>query len=503
MANFRKTRDRNFNNRNAGLLLTHDNGNHMNLRNCFFLFAALLVFFPACTTKKGDSKKDSPAGDDRYIPRNYVELKHPEWSKNATIYEVNVRQYTAEGTFNAFAAHLPRLKEMGVDIIWLMPIHPIGVKNRKGSLGSEYSVKDYYGVNPEYGNLDDLKALVKKIHEMGMHVILDWVANHSAWDNPLAAEHPDWYTKTPEGNFQPTPWYDWDDVIDFDYNVPAMRKYMTDALKYWVKEADIDGYRCDVAGFIPVDFWDNARAELDAINPVFMLAEWESRDLYKKAFDMTYAWSLWDKMKDATTHKKGVGGLVEYMAHDVSTVPRDAYRMTFTDNHDKNSWEGNQFSNFGDGLPACMVLCSVINGMPLVYSGQEAGLAHSLKFFDKDTIEWKAHPFYDLYKRLFALKHQNPALWNGARGGEMVRIYNDQPGTVISFSREKDGNRVIPVFNFSDKPVSVILQTKYQAGAYTDYFTGNPVELKGEDRLSLPAWGYSVLVKSGTSSGSD
>jgi glycosidase len=402
------------------------------MKKKYFLVAvsAILLLFTNCNTKEKENK--STGNNSPYIPKPYVELKHPEWSKNATIYEVNVRQFTPEGTFKAFEPHLQRLKDMGIDIIWLMPIHPIGVKNRKGTLGSEYSVKDYYGVNPEFGTLDDFKALVKKIHDMGMHVIIDWVANHSAWDNKLATEHPDWYTKTIEGNFQPTPWYDWDDVIDFDYDQPGLRKSMTDVMKYWVKETGIDGYRCDAAGFIPVDFWDNARSELDAIKPVFMLAEWESRDLHKKAFDMTYAWSLWDKMKDATSNKKGITGLVEYMAHDVNTVPRDAYRMTFTDNHDKNSWEGNQFSNFGDGLKTCMVFCSVVNGMPLVYSGQEAGLDRSLKFFDKDSIVWsqtpagKPRPFYDLYKKLFELKHKNQSLWNGAWGGEMIRIYSDK-----------------------------------------------------------------------------
>ncbi|MEK7225250.1 MAG: alpha-amylase family glycosyl hydrolase [Bacteroidota bacterium] len=451
----------------------------------------LMIVFSGCT----DSKKDNPGtGDERYIPKKYVELQHPEWSKNATIYEVNVRQYTKEGTFKAFEPHLQRLKDMGIDIIWLMPIHPIGVEKRKGSLGSEYSVKDYYGVNSEYGTMEDFKALVKKIHDMGMYVILDWVANHSAWDNPIAKDHPDWYTKTPEGKFQPTPWYDWDDVIDFDYNVPAMRKYMTDAMKYWVKELGIDGYRCDVAGFIPVDFWDNVRAELDAIKPVFMLAEWESRDLFKKAFDMTYSWSLWDEMK-RTVQNKNVGGLFSYMAHDVNAVPPGAYRMTFTDNHDKNSWEGTQFSNFGDGLEACIVFCSVVNGMPLVYSGQEAGLNKSLKFFDKDSIEWKQHPFYDLYKKLFALKHNNHALWNGTWGAEMIRLNNDKMNKIISFSREKDGNEVIPIINFSDKPVTVKLNSKYLTGSYTEYFTGTKYELKGDDVMTVGAWAYLVLVK--------
>ncbi len=433
--------------------------------------------------------------NNHFILTNYVELKHPEWSKHATIYEANVRQATPEGTFKAFEAHLPRLKELGIDIIWLMPIHPIGEKNRKGTLGSYYAVKDYYGVNPEFGNLPDFKALVQKIHGLGMRVIIDWVANHSAWDNNLVTEHPEWYSKTPEGNFQPTPWYDWEDIIEFDYDQPGIRRYMTEVLKYWVNETNIDGYRCDVAGFIPVDFWDSVRPELDKIKPVFMLAEWESRDLHAHAFDMTYSWSLWDKMKEVTNGNKTISSLVEYMAHDVNTFPRDAYRMTFTDNHDKNSWEGNQYSNFGDGLTACMVLCSVVNGMPLVYGGQEAGLNRSLKFFDKDLIEWKQHPFAGLYQKLFQLKHSNQALWNGAYGGEMIRIVNDQPEQVLSFLRQKNGNQVISIFNFSATPVTVTLHAKYGAGDYTNVFTDEGYELKPEDTITLPAWGYRVLAK--------
>jgi cyclomaltodextrinase / maltogenic alpha-amylase / neopullulanase len=468
----------------------------MNIIIRYSTLILLMALFTACNNVKKNSEPYLLKMDNisRYKPRPYVAIKHPEWTRNATIYEVNIRQYTPEGTFKAFATHLPSLKEMGVDIIWLMPINPIGVKNRKGLLGSEYSIKDYYAVNPEFGTMEDLKVLVRKIHRMGMHVILDWVANHSSWDNQLATDHPDWYSKTKEGKFQPTPWYDWDDVIDFDYDQPGIRRYMTDVMKYWVNEADIDGYRCDVAGFIPVDFWENVRAELDSIKPVFMLAEWESRDLHKRAFDMTYSWSLWDKMRDATTGKEGIGGLVEYLAHDVNTFPRGAYRMTFTDNHDKNSWEGNQYSNFGDGLHACMVLASVVNGMPLVYSGQEAGLNRSLKFFDKDQIEWNDNPNAEIYRKLFSLKHSNQALWNGEWGGEMVRIYNDKMDRIISFVREKNGDRVMPIINFSDKPVTVKLETEDYKGNYSELFSNKKYALKGNDIVTLGPWGYLILV---------
>jgi 1,4-alpha-glucan branching enzyme len=457
----------------------------------------LMVLFIGCKDNANNPVQDDVKreSDDQYIPKPYVELKHPEWSKNATIYEVNIRQYTPEGTFKAFEPHLARLKDMGIDIIWLMPIHPIGEKNRKGQLGSYYSVKDYYGVNPEFGTLDDFKALVDTIHSLGMHVIIDWVANHSAWDNPLTVEHPEWYTKTKGGNFQPTPWYDWDDIIDFDYDQPGIRKYMTDALKYWVKETDIDGYRCDTGGFIPIDFWENARAELDAIKPVFMLAEWESRDLHRKAFDMTYAWSLWGKMRDVALGKEGVGSIVGYLADDVNTFPKGGYRMTFTDNHDKNSWEGNQYSNFGAGLHAAMVMASVVNGMPLVYSGQEAGLNRSLRFFDKDPIHWQPHPNADIYKKLFALKHENEALWNGEWGGEMVRIYNDKMDQVISFVREKNGDVVLPIINFSGKPVTVKLESKYYTGEYGELFSNKGHTLKGDDTFSLKPWDYIILTQ--------
>ena len=433
--------------------------------------------------------------DSRYIPKEYVEITHPDWSRNATIYEVNIRQYTPEGTFKAFEKHLPRLKNMGMDIIWLMPIHPIGEKNRKGSLGSYYSVKDFLGINPEFGNMQDFKHLVNEIHKLGMHVIIDWVGNHSAWDNALAKQHPEWYTKNKDGNFQPTPWYDWDDVIDFDYDNPAFRKYMTNALKYWVKEANIDGYRADVAGFIPVDFWGNARKELDQIKPVFMLAEWESRDLYKKSFDMTYSWTLFDKLKDATTQKKGVGGLVEYMAHDLGSVPRNAYRMAFVENHDMNSWNGTPKKNFGDGLEMAMAFCGVVNGMPLVYSGEEAGLDRSLKFFDKDPIDFSNLKYEGFYQTLFDLKHRNQALWNGKYGGEMIRIVNDKQDKVVSFYREKNGDAVLPFFNFSDEEVTVTLDTKYFQGNYTDLFSKEKVSVKDKYTITLKPWGYKILVK--------
>ena len=446
------------------------------------------------TTFIGFVNATNAADMSAYQPKPYVEVQHPEWAKSATIYEVNVRQYTKAGTFNAFAEHLPRLKKLGVDILWLMPIHPIGEKNRKGEKGSYYAVKDYMAVNPEFGTLQDLKNLVKQAHDMGMYVILDWVANHSAWDNPLTESNPDWYTKDHNGNFQPTPWWDWSDIIDFDYNHLQMRQYMTKALKYWVEEADIDGYRADVAGFIPTDFWDNVRQELDQIKPVFMLAEWDARDLHKKAFDMTYAWGLHDTLVEVAHGRKDASGVYNHFAHALSAWPDNAIKMNFVDNHDKNSWEGSMFERHGPYLNAGIVLTATAEGMPLLYSGQEAGLDRPLAFFDKDEIQWQPHPVGDLYRSLFKLKHQNRALWNGDWGGKMIPVPNSKPKHIFSFARVKDGNKVFVVINFSSETHMASFNETIQLGEYTEYFTSEAQKIEADTQIVVPAYGFKVFV---------
>ena len=453
------------------------------------LIIALFLFFYITTM--------SQQTDSRYQPQKYVELTNPDWVKNATIYELNIRQFSQEGTFKAIEKQLPRLKKMGINIIWLMPVQPIGVINRKGSLGSYYSVKDYLKVNPEFGTDADFRSLVKAIHAQGMYVILDWVANHSSWDNTLATQHPEWYTKSREGKFQSTPWRDYDDIIDFDYSQPGLRKYMTEALKFWVKEYDIDGYRCDVASFVPIDFWENARKELDEIKPVFMLAEAEDKELHRKAFDATYNWTLWNILHQIAINNKSVKTLGEaYIAEHVSIFPKEGIRMNFIDNHDKNSWEGNQYSNFGPALKAVTVFTVMMDGMTLVYSGQEAGLDRSLLFFERDPIEWKKHENEALYTTLFALKHKNQALWNGKYGGEMVRIMNDKMDQIISFVREKNGDKVITLINLSREKVQVSFDTSYDAGTYINLFSGKPQQISKKITLTMEAWEYLVLHQS-------
>jgi glycosidase len=454
---------------------------------------ALLAAAIAFTAQAAGPGKPSAA--DPYAPVPYVRIQHPEWSKDAVLYELNLRQFTPEGTLAAAERQLPRLKALGIDIVWLMPIHPIGQKNRKGGLGSPYSVRDYRAVNPEFGTFDDLKRFVARAHELGLHVILDWVANHSAWDNPLVAEHPDWYSKDWKGQYHPTSWNDWADIIEFDYDQPGLRRYMTESMEFWVREAGIDGFRCDVAGFVPLDFWEKARAELDRIKPVFMLAEWQATDLHARAFDATYAWDFYSAAHDATVGGKGPGPLRAYYSTNDNAFPHDAFRMTFVSNHDKNSWEATEFEGFGPGLQAAMVLSVVGEGIPLVYNGQEAGNAKRLAFFERDPIEWREHPNGELYRRLIALKKAHTALWNGHWGARMIDVTNGAPGQVLSFVRENASDKVLAVFNFSAAPVKARLTDGPYAGRYTDWSSGARVVLEGSPEIELPAWGYRVFVR--------
>jgi glycosidase len=430
-----------------------------------------------------------------YEPQDYVKVKHPEWSKNATIYQINTRQFSEEGTFKAAEKELPRLKELGIDIIWLMPIHEIGEKNRKGTLGSPYAVKDYYSVNPEFGTLEDLKAFVKTAHDLDMYVILDWVANHTAWDNVLVKDHLEWYAKDYKGDYRPTPWWDWSDIIDLDYSKPELRKYMTDAMSYWVKEADIDGYRCDVAGFVPIEFWNNLRVELDAIKPVFMLAEWDSRDLHAHAFDMTYAWSWNESMHNICTGKADVNALYVYYSWNESAYPENSMRMTFVSNHDKNAWEGTMYEQFGDGLEAAIALSVIGEGMPLIYNGQEAGNDKRLAFFEKDPIQWKDHEIGDLYKSLFKLMKNNTALWHAKWGSRMVKVPNNYESEVLSFVRQNEAGKVFAVFNFSDEAKTVDFKETLYHGTYLVFDTNEEVALNADSTLELEPWEYKIYVK--------
>ncbi len=429
-----------------------------------------------------------------YEPRPEVRIEHPAWSRNATIYQINTRQLTEAGTLRAAEDHLPRIRDLGAVIVWLMPINPIGETNRKGTLGSPYAVQDYYAVNPDLGTLEDLQHFVATAHELGMYVILDWVANHTAWDHILVTSHPEWYSRNGRGEMHPTPWWDWDDIIDLDYRHSGLRHYMTEAMKYWVIEADIDGYRCDVAGFVPTDFWNNARAELDAIKPVFMLAEWETRDLHAEAFDMTYAWSWQQIMRDIAHGEADLERLIIYYAWNEKAFPADAIRMTFISNHDMNSWAGTDRELFGDALEAAIALSVVGDGMPLLYNGQEAGNDKRLEFFERDPIAWREHPIGELYRTLFGLKRMNTALANGRFGATMVRVVNTEPTRVLSFERHNDVDAVFAVFNLSPEPAQVGFPGLPVRGQFVDHRNGAKVTVDDTLVVQLEPWDFRIYV---------
>lgn len=418
-------------------------------------------------------------------------VKHPEWSKNANIYEVNIRQYSPEGTFNAFKKDLPRLKEMGVKILWLMPIQPIGELNRKGTKGSYYSVKDYKAVNPEFGTEEDFKALVNEAHEMGFKVILDWVANHSAWDNVWTVNK-DWYNLTEDGNFQP-PVEDWSDVIDLNYDNQDMRDAMTDALVYWVREFDIDGYRCDVAGMVPTDFWVNAHKEMDKVKDVFMLAEDGDPELLHEAFDMNYAWEYAHIIREIASGEQTFEDLDALFARDAERFPKNVYRMYFTSNHDENSWNGTDPGMYGDNFENFVVLSATVAGMPLIYNGQESVLDKQLEFFEKDQIDWKDYSYQDFYTMLLDLNTNNQALWNGEYGGDFTKI--ESPESTYAYSRKKGQDEVYVAINISEETKEITIPV-WSSDTFSKYgVVEGEFNKNGSNTYSfdLPAHGWFIL----------
>jgi glycosidase len=461
------------------------------MRNILLLLIALSIIACKPSVKKEEGKDccKKPAA----LLKS--EVKYPDWSADATIYEVNIRQYTPEGTFAAFEKQLPRLKELGVRILWIMPINPISEKNRKGSLGSYYSVKDYKGINPEFGKMEDFKKLVSKAHDFGFKVIVDWVANHTGWDNVWMKNHHDWYTTDSTGKIiSPVP--DWSDAADLNYNNKDMRAAMIDAMEYWVKEADIDGYRCDVAGMVPVDFWNEARADLDKIKPVYMLAEDEGeKGLLVKAFNMNYGWEFHHIMNQVAQGKMGANAVMNYFAKIDSTYPAGSYPMQFTSNHDENSWNGTEYERMGDAAKTMAVLTFTVPGMPLIYTGQEAGNTKRLKFFDKDQVDWSNLSMQDFYSKLIKIKQANKALWTGSAGGPAHFLHTGQDNSMLVIDRTVEGNRVVSIFNLSAQPVTNTIECPRIEGSYQNAITGEKVTYKKGEPFNLKPWEYLIMIE--------
>ncbi len=456
-------------------------------RKSFALISSLLLMSLfisiSCTTKQVAPVQQGP----------FTSVVHPDWIKSAVMYEVNVRQYTPEGTFNAFAEKLPKLKELGVDILWLMPVNPIGEINRKGPLGSYYSVKDYRAINPEFGTMDDFKALVKKTHDLGMHLIIDWVPNHSSWDNALVKSNPEWYAKDSLGKMF-SPW-DWTDVVKFDYNQKGLREYMIETMKFWLNETKLDGFRYDVAHQVPVDFWNEVRPALQTVKPdILLLAEAEQRFLHEKSMDLTYGWEMHHIMNQVAQSKATVADMDTYFEKAAKDYNTNDIRIYFTSNHDENSWNGTEWERMGKATPVMTVLTYTIPGMPLIYSGQEAGSTKRLKFFEKDPIVWQEHPFFALYQKLDQLKRENQALWNPGFGGNYLRLTTGKDKQVLAFKREIGTNSVIVVLNLSAEQVSIQLSPETAGGKYTEFFSGKKSK-PSSGSIALEPWGYLVFTK--------
>ncbi|MCT4623502.1 MAG: alpha-amylase family glycosyl hydrolase [Schleiferiaceae bacterium] len=432
-----------------------------------------------------------------------VESRVPEWAKSANIYEVNVRQYTPEGTLNAFAKDLPRLAEMGVDILWFMPIQPIGVKNRKESeedYGSFYSIKNYTEVNPDLGTMEDFKVIVDKAHDLGMYVVLDWVANHSAWDHEWTISNPEFYTSDSTGASPIVPIdneggaTDWTDVADLNYDNSEMRQAMVDEMKFWLTETGIDGFRCDVAGFVPNDFWYDAVPQLKEIkDDIFMLAEWED-PAHMKVFNMNYGWHMHHVMNHVAKGDTSAKAFEVYAEINDSLYGDDDIRMFFITNHDENSWNGTVKERMGEAGETYFVLATTFGkGMPLIYSGQEMGLDHRLSFFGKDTIKWHKPEMVEFYKKSLALKHKNPALWNGKYGAPMQMGEADNDNVLV-YARELNGNEVVVFINFSDAPQNFNYKT-IAAGEYSEWYSGVKQNLTESGAMELGGFEYKVFTK--------
>ncbi|MBE6222092.1 MAG: alpha-amylase [Bacteroidales bacterium] len=377
------------------------------------------------------------------------ESYHPEWTYDSVVYEVNVRQFSPEGTFKGVEAQLPRLKDLGVDVLWLMPMYQIGEEERKGSLGSYYAISDYKAVNPEFGTMEDFEHLLSAAHEMGFKVILDWVANQTAPDHVWMTDMPaEFYERDAEGN---AIWeYDWTDTRSLNYENEEVWWAQDDAMRFWL-EKGVDGFRCDAAGEVPAEFWYGIMPKMNKDYPeAYFLAEAERENLAdsRVTFDANYAWELHHLLNSLAQGSKTVQDLKDYVARDAARFPKEAFRLTFTSNHDENSWSGTEFEREGAAADACAVLCFTLPGsQPLIYTGQEIGLDRRLAFFEKDPItDWSPNEHTAFWKKLVELKHNNPALAAGEKGGKIT--WWEAPEGWVAFHREVKGNRVIVIANF-------------------------------------------------------
>lgn len=418
------------------------------------------------------------------------EAGRPAWILQGNIYEVNVRQYTPEGTFNAFAEQLDRLKDMGVQTLWFMPIQPISKTDRKGALGSYYAVAHYTAVNPEFGNLEDWQNLVNKAHEKGFKVVMDWVPNHSGADHYWLTTHPDFYIRdsaTGKARYA----FDWSDTRELNYDNPALQDSMIAAMKFWLG-TKIDGFRCDVAGEVPESFWTKAIPQLKAVNPgMFMLAESNDAWLHKAGFDATYTWEEFNTMKKIA---KGEGDarLLDSSQAKLASYPAHSLRLYFTSNHDENSWNKADYGTMPGAVhaPFAVLTQTWSRSVPLIYSGQEEPFLDSVSFFYKDTILFGKYQRVPFYKELLELRKTNKAL-NALAA--FKKIEAGDPRQVYAYTREKENNKVLVVLNLSGREASISLPGQ-ETGKKPSTFISNASVSPEQVSYTMPAWGYAVYA---------
>ncbi|WP_447641760.1 MULTISPECIES: alpha-amylase family glycosyl hydrolase [Chitinophagaceae] len=414
------------------------------------------------------------------------------WAQGTNIYEVNTRQYTIEGTFNAFSTHLLRLKDMGVEVLWMMPITPISVKGRLGTLGSYYACSSYTQINPEFGNEDDFKALVAEAHQLGMKIIIDWVTNHTGQDHEWVTAHPDFYLKDENGHF--TEKNGWSDVYDLDYTNSELRQTMIAAMQFWVKNFDIDGFRCDMAHLVPLDFWLEARKDCDQLKPLFWLAECDDNH-YLDVFDVNYAWR-WMHATNAMARNRelGLNAIVPLLREDLELLP-GACKLWFTSNHDENSWNGTEYEKYGILAKTWAAFAAIFPGIPLIYSGQELPNYKRLAFFEKDHIEWNANvpELQDFYRLLLQLRKQNTCFRTNVQY-HPISVANCCD--TLAFTLQNGTDVVLALFNFSQTEThKITVNTDYLAGNYNSLFSGLPYHLHNNESFDIEAGGYLVFVK--------
>lgn len=420
-------------------------------------------------------------------------FQQPAFLRNANIYEVNIRQYTPEGTFNAFAAHLPRLRDMGVEILWLMPVFPIGNEKRKGTLGSYYSIKDFYGINPEFGTETDFKNLVVQAHAMGFKLILDWVANHASWDNVWTVSNPAYFLQNEDGTFAVP--FDWDDVIQLDHANEAQQQAMIKAMEHWVTKFDIDGFRADMAHLVPLQFWKDTRINLSPLKKdLIWLAETEDIS-YHEAFDISYSWEWMHKTEQYFKDKISFSELINTLEHYKNDFPFHALHLFFTSNHDENSWNGTEYEKYGSYAKALAVFSIMYDGVPLLYSGQEMPNYKRLKFFEKDEIDFSETPaLHDFYKTLFSLRSRYEALSQFTFDHQTL-LPDGFEKNLLAFSSVKNEGAVLSFFNFGKFESTQLYELQNINGNFKNIFSKEVLQIDGNISVTLKPAEYLVLEK--------